>query len=510
MADQPRPSVRALVRDFVDRTTCHGIGQINGPQSPLWRVFWMVTFVAGLGMVVHQGVTLFGTFLDRPTSTTIDMTYAPAMDFPAVTICNLNAIRKDHLSQFPDADVLLKGFSEASTPSVTVFLGKDVESFIKQHSEAGPNVTLDPELAFKDVMVEIFAQSELKKLRMAGHGFEELVLGCTWNNIKCNKGDFLKYWRPFWNFRYGNCYTFNQGMSENGVAIKPLTLSNTGPNYGLTLDLFINQEQYIAPYTQEAGVRILLSDQNQIPFPDSDGFTVSPSSSSAVGIKKIFITRIDPFNNGSCYKVTKGLEEGSIYKSVFSHDMGYSVQGCMNSCLANKQRELCNCTEGRFDMMTGLICQEIEAWQCLNRVNMMYQEGGLKCLEKCPQPCTQNVFSRSMSHAHWAEEYKKALSKFIPNNGNGSSVDPNELISHNILRVKIYFEELNMETITYKRNYPVESFLGDVGGQLGLWIGVSVITCAEFAKLLIDLVLCVAKKMNRSDKVQSVCIGRGN
>ncbi|EDO34319.1 predicted protein [Nematostella vectensis] len=335
MADQPRPSVRALVRDFVDRTTCHGIGQINGSQSPLWRVFWVVTFVAGLGMVVHQGVTLFGTFLDRPTSTTIDMTYAPAMDFPAVTICNLNAIRKDHLSQFPDADVLLKGFSEASTPSVTVFLGKDVESFIKQHSEAGPNVTLDPELAFKDAMVEIFAQSELKKLQMAGHGFEELVLGCTWNNIKCNKG-------PFWNFRYGNCYTFNQGMSEKGVAIKPLTLSNTGPNYGLTLDLFINQEQYIAPYTQEAGVRILLSDQNQIPFPDSDGFTVSPSSSSAVGIKK------------------------------------------------------------------------------------------------------------------------------------------------------------------------VESFLGDVGGQLGLWIGVSVITCAEFAKLLIDLVLCVAKKMNRSDKVQSVCIGRGN
>ncbi|XP_032235399.2 degenerin mec-4 isoform X2 [Nematostella vectensis] len=472
MTESPT-SVRGLVRDFSDRTSCHGIGQINAPQPFIWRVFWLLIFLGGLGMVFYQCQSLLVLYLDKPTATTVDVTYSPTLNFPAVTICNLNAMKKDSLSAFPEAEGLLKRYNEMSqsngTFDVLYLLGDDelqdlAKGYIAKNEETA-NISIDTQLILEDLMVHTLAKSDQQKLERAGHRFEELVFRCSWNMFTCNKGEFMKYWRSFWHFRYGNCYTFNQGLDKEGEEIIPLKSSNTGPMYGLTLDLYINQNQYITPFTQEAGVKVLLSDQSEITFPDSDGFSVPPGYSAFIGLRKRLITRVDPFKNGSCYNTDKGLEMGSIYQSAH-RGMKYSIQGCMNSCLANKQRENCNCTEAKFRV--GPNCKNATEMECLHNVSLHYLKGQLGCLKRCPQPCTKDF-----------------------------------------LRLNIYFQDLNLEKITYKEAYPAESFLGDVGGQLGLWIGVSVITCAEFVKLMMDVVWVVMQKMKRrSNKVQRVDKGR--
>ena len=59
---------------------------------------------------------------------------------------------------------------------------------------------------------------------------------------------------------------------------------------GLTLDLFINQEEYIPSLSQEAGVRILLTPQRNIPFPVDEGFTVSPGFATSIGLRQVCFT----------------------------------------------------------------------------------------------------------------------------------------------------------------------------------------------------------------------------
>ena len=41
--------------------------------------------------------------------------------------------------------------------------------------------------------------------------------------------------------------------------------------------------------------------------------------------------------------------------------------------------------------------------------------------------------------------------------------------------------------------------MSDVGGQLGLWIGVSFITVAEVIKLLLDMIRVLARKFYLTD-----------
>ncbi len=57
------------------------------------------------------------------------------------------------------------------------------------------------------------------------------------------------------------------------------------------MDIFINQGEYTS-LTDEAGVRVVLTDQSRMPFPFDEGFSVPTGFSTSVGVKKVmFPTR---------------------------------------------------------------------------------------------------------------------------------------------------------------------------------------------------------------------------
>lgn len=360
------------------------------------------------------------------------------------------------------------------------------------------NVSVDEQAYAEDLMLNTLAQQNETKLIQAGHRFQELVFRCNWKDFSCKDGDFLKYWKQTWNWRYGNCYTFNSGATNKGRKTPVLTSTKPGPNYGLTLDLFVNQNEYIPSISQEAGVRVLLTPQRNIPFPVDEGFTVSPGFSTSIGLRQLHIVRVDPFKNGSCYE-RDSLETFSVYKRF--KGSRYSVQGCMYSCLARAQLDQCNCTQGKFPL-GGSICLNTSEVKCIQEQQERYDNDDLGCSAKCPQPCSQMSFRTSMSNSAWATNYEKQIQAMMLREsdtnfqGMGKSKDTLRL---NFLRIKIYFEELNMEKITYSEYYAVENLMSDVGGQLGLWIGVSVITVAEVFKLFLDILKVLCRKVYLTD-----------
>ena len=43
---------------------------------------------------------------------------------------------------------------------------------------------------------------------------------------------FKKYWRHMWNWKYGNCYTFNFGAAEDNTTLTQLRTNKAGSKYG--------------------------------------------------------------------------------------------------------------------------------------------------------------------------------------------------------------------------------------------------------------------------------------
>ena len=70
-----------------------------------------------------------------------------------------------------------------------------------------------------------------------------------------------------------------------------------------------------------------------------------------------------------------------------------------------------------------------------------------------------------------------------------------EWITDSFARVNVYFEDVTVLRKKQTASYNWNDLLADIGGVLGLWVGVSVITIFEFLTLLSQIILLSCKKM---------------
>lgn len=67
------------------------------------------------------------------------------------------------------------------------------------------------------------------------------------------------------------------------------------------------------------------------------------------------------------------------------------------------------------------------------------------------------------------------------------------------IKVNIYFKSMTMRIIREKISYEFIDLVADIGGQLGLFSGYSVLTLIEFLFLFFTIIKFIVKR--RSDKV---------
>ncbi|XP_053569209.1 acid-sensing ion channel 1C-like [Bombina bombina] len=108
----------------------------------------------------------------------------------------------------------------------------------------------------------------------------------------------------------------------------------------------------------------------------------------------------------------------------------------------------------------------------------MVQKDNSLCV--CETPCKTVRYGKELSmvripssgsQGYLARKYNKSV----------------EYIRDNILVLDIFFEALNYETIQQKKAYEVAGLLGDIGGQMGLFIGASILTILEIFDYLYEV-----------------------
>ena len=67
------------------------------------------------------------------------------------------------------------------------------------------------------------------------------------------------------------------------------------PYAGLTLELNVEQEEYIGLLTPEAGIRMDISTQGEMPFPLERGISLSPGYATMIGLRKVRNWTFFPF-----------------------------------------------------------------------------------------------------------------------------------------------------------------------------------------------------------------------
>ncbi|XP_077864394.1 uncharacterized protein LOC144349923 [Saccoglossus kowalevskii] len=319
------------------------------------------------------------------------------------------------------------------------------------------------------------------EIRDLGHQREDLILQCSYDQRDCATSDFYN----FQDNVYGNCYTFNHG--NDGSDLKRAT--NTGSEYGLKLTLFTEQSEYISIFGQESGVRFMVHDPFTTPFLGDMGIDAKTGTATSVIIKQREEKRASP-PWGNC--TDKAYVDSGEYH--------YSLLACQKDCLHTRMYEKCGCLYFFSNHKPACDVQNKTQDACVQLMYYFYQKGKLGC--DCQQPCSITEYQKMLSLTSWPSRpfSPRLLSSLLAVNPKVRTISDQDDngISMNLARVKIYFESLNFERVSEVEDYPFNQLMADVGGALGLWVGLSIITVIEFGEFVYEMLRTLSQNPTQS------------
>uniref|UniRef100_A0AC35TYL5 Degenerin unc-8 n=1 Tax=Rhabditophanes sp. KR3021 TaxID=114890 RepID=A0AC35TYL5_9BILA len=331
-----------------------------------------------------------------------------------------------------------------------------------------------------------------KEVRKAlSYTLDEFVLRCSFNSEDCDlKRDFQLHMDP----EYGNCYTFNFNdsvelkSSRSGPAYR--TASRPGPMYGLRLLLNVDQSDYM-PTTEASGVRLVVHEQDQEPFPDTFGYSAPTGFVSSFGLKTKLLQRLDtPY--GQCSDTFR--PEGYIYAEH------YSPEGCYRNCFQHMILSNCGCGDPRFPLGNDTYkpCDARDPVQRSCLTNLTNTLGGFHHLQEdchCVQPCTEYAFEAAYSAAAWpALNFNIGADCPAVESITNDSSACKEYYRLHTAYIEIYYEQLNFEMLKETAGYTLVNLFSAFGGNIGLWIGFSIITVLEVLELMCECIYYAAYK----------------
>ncbi|XP_067664680.1 amiloride-sensitive sodium channel subunit gamma-like [Haliotis asinina] len=307
-----------------------------------------------------------------------------------------------------------------------------------------------------------------------GHPAKNFIIDCKMEGFPCSPKNFT----TFVSHQYGNCYTFN--AEGNG---KKIVSRFTGPSHGLSLELYLDQDEYIAALSPSAGARVLIHPRNSMPFPEDEGISITPGVSTSVGLRKVDISRLIP-PHGVCAE--KGLVEDFYNTNLHTN---YSKLSCLKSCYQTLIIKYCHCAMPSLYVPANVtVCNMTNTTveTCSTGLPDTYRAEFQQCDKSCPQPCKEVRFEKTLSVAQWpSKQYKHHLQSKVQQSNYkfyGSQVQEEDFA-----RVEVYFEDLLFKQIDQQKAYESQNLISDIGGQLGLWLGLSAITLGELCSFFFSI-----------------------
>ncbi|XP_040320422.1 acid-sensing ion channel 3 isoform X8 [Herpailurus yagouaroundi] len=449
------------IRVFASSCTMHGLGHVFGPggltpRRGLWAAAVLLSLAAFLYQVAER-VRYYGEFHHE---TALDERESHRLTFPAITLCNINPLRRSRLTpnDLHWAGPALLGVEPAEHAAFLRALGRP---------PAPPGFMPSPTFD----MARLYAR--------AGHALEEMLLDCRYRGWPCGPENFTVIFT-----RMGQCYTFNSGA--DGAEL--LTTPKGGMGNGLEIMLDVQQDEYLPVWRDmeetpfEVGVRVQIHSQEEPPTIDQLGFGAAPGYQTFVSCQQQRLSFLPPpWGDCSSAPLDPDFEpEPSGPLGPPSPSPGpqapYSLMGCRLACEARYVARKCGC---RMMHMPGgaPVCSPQQYKDCADpALDAMLRKDACTC----PNPCASTRYAKELSMVRIPS---RAAARYLARKHNRSEA----YIVENVLVLDIFFEALNYETVEQKKAYEVSELLGDIGGQMGLFIGASLLTILEILDYLCEV-----------------------
>lgn len=365
--------------------------------------------------------------------------------------------------------------------SIKSFLDFDVITKIEEISEQVtefPTVSFCKYWGFNESLSEIIAYCRF--------GFDE---DCQHNPEK--------YFEPFIDNYYGRCFSFNSGKNFTGHQRPILNSNQIGVYKNFWLSLHINDSSFntlMVVIHNRTNRKLRLDDENQI--------IVMPGSLTYLPFDRIFYHNL-PAPYSSCIEDISlfGLNQ-TLIKYFQNTNINYRHDVCLGFCFDLLYNEINNC---KCTAPIGKVLEKCDGIKLVNKSNPLsvctwkFKKEFTtklfnKCHEYCPIECDYFTYTLTPS----------AL--VFPNTGYVNQKENNEwfhgkLYNKSYVKIKksyysflVYYTDLKYTSIRQYAKTGIDDLIANIGGTLGLFIGISFLSFIEILDLFVEFALICFQK----------------
>lgn len=448
----------------------HGLPSVVRVKGWFLKAIWLCCFIASLTYCVISIVKALKDFLDYPTQISTYKVLEIPTKFPAVTFCNSKSLDKVKAQNYIDA--VLKN-SDGTEKIPLENYPDDSYSYVLSNQ-----YFVNYAVAFDNVNIN----DQIR--RYFGFDISQMLISCQFNYAICNATDFDYFFSPL----YGNCYTFNKASSKR---VKEVSLG--GPSYGLLMEFFVGD-----PDTQDRlefsdGIFVNIHNQSILPNLNSERILVPVGFDTALNVKRKFTSRL-PKPYGNCLDDTSNQSSFSSFYFDFivkTKSIPYTQKYCFELCVQNLIVKNCGCANFVLPFLneSSTVCIEtdqIDQIECSRKVINDFESIANECKDACPLECNTIDYEVSSSSLSYPSSYYQNL---LANNSiiksSGISYDN---IPKAVLRLNVFYDTPQYELIEENIAISTDQFISNLGGTLGLYLGLSLLSLAEIIELFFILI----------------------
>ena len=474
--------IKGILKNTLNNDLAHAILKLCETSAKSIKILLGLFLIVSLSLSAYLTIESCVSYFNFEVITTTRTVFETPTLFPKITICNINIFTSEYSIEF------LKKINQVEEPHVDVFDREQMKTL--KYPEKFNLMTNIINLALAKINSKNFTDHQRKRL---SHDFNDLLLKCSFNSMPCTAEDFV------WTFdrRYGNCYVFNSGVDSRGqrVELKKIHVSDTA--FSLDLEFYVNFRERLTPFARGLGAIIRVDNNSYLIDQNLHDISITPSLKSIITIDRTFKFMLPrPYSSCEIDNESPKDFDSHLYKTILHSPYQYSRTFCLQQCFQLHLYKQCQCVSGSLlSLFKYENCESGFQYECFDNFfsHKFIQSNFIQdfCTPLCPLECNHTEYKASISSVQLNGEYYLDL---INENSNLTRDFVNRTLDSNsakesVVRMTVYYDSLSYTLSTESPKMDIVSLLANIGGNLGLFMGVSLFSLCELFEVLIEICL---------------------
>ncbi|XP_071959500.1 acid-sensing ion channel 5-like [Antedon mediterranea] len=347
------------VSEFGENTNFHGVKHLIEGTSKIRRLLWILLIGCAFCGLQYQLFKCITKYRSRPTNTKFSYQNKDELEFPGITICNMNMFAFEKISE--------------QFGGILYFIDHGISSLRVLFPDAGLTET-GKEAGYSifdgNSSNYLFSDNLIEFIENNAPDISDTIVMCRFKQRDCNLTNF----KPILT-SYGFCFQFAVEDSDRWI-------KESGNDHGLNLILNAEESEYISAPRESIGFNLILHAATALP--DSHTATqiqLSPGFRTAIAVRKHKKEILERSND--C-----------------NPDINYSQAQCFLDCEADEMYKRCGCKTFYVSGKENYpLCSPYSLTRCYNEQFVHFTESRFKLCPSCVQPCTTEEFSYSSSYS---------------------------------------------------------------------------------------------------------------